>query len=95
MSHVETPLAPVLRVRAVVARHLPDWQLERPIPDDEALSSLGLSSIESISVLLELEDCFGVTFPDEMLTPENFRTVSTIVKTVVELLPELKESKPR
>ncbi len=61
--------------------------LERPlapgeIPDDAPLAELGLDSMRSINLLLELESVFGIVFPDEALTPENFATAASIRRLV-------------
>lgn len=51
--------------------------------DDEVrmsdeLTDLGLDSTVAVGLLLELERSFAISFPDEMLVPETFRTPETV-----------------
>ncbi len=55
------------------------------VPMDTELKSLGLDSMRIIDLLLEVETEFGVTFTDDLLTPETFRTPSTLRAAVVSL----------
>jgi acyl carrier protein len=55
-----------------------------PVPDTP-LNSYGLDSLAVISLMLELEDQLGVTFPDESLTPESFATTRALWETVSSL----------
>lgn len=69
----------------VVGRHLDPPVVDRPLPEDVPLAQLGLDSLASINLLLDLEDTFEVSFPDEMLTPETFRTVGSLRAAVERL----------
>lgn len=57
----------------------------REIAMDVDLSSVGLDSMRVIDLLLELETEFGLTFPDEMLTANTFRSPSTLLAAVTSL----------
>ncbi|MDN0197620.1 phosphopantetheine-binding protein [Streptomyces sp. S.PNR 29] len=46
---------------------------------DVDLRSLGLESMRVVQILVEIEKRFGVEVPDEMLVPETFRTIDSIV----------------
>jgi acyl carrier protein len=61
----------------LVRRHaeLPD---DRPVSADERLEDLGLRSLASVQLLVDLEDTYGVEFPDDLLTPETFETPGTL-----------------
>lgn len=48
--------------------------------DDTNLFSLGLDSINSIALVLSLEDAFGVEFEMYEISYENFRTIADIVE---------------
>jgi acyl carrier protein len=50
-----------------------------------SLKDLGLDSLASIDLLLELEDEFDVVFPDELLTEKTFENANTLWKIVHEL----------
>ena len=43
---------------------------------------LGMDSITFISIVVEVEDIFGITVPDDMLLMENFRNVDGIIKII-------------
>ncbi len=51
-----------------------------------ALSDAGLTSLARIQLLIELEDEFRVTFPDEMLTDSTFSNSINIANAIVSLL---------
>jgi acyl carrier protein len=70
-------------ILAIVKRHLeaPDASLH-----DSNLVDLGLDSMKTISMLLDLESCFQISFPDDQLAPENFRRFSDVELTVKSLL---------
>jgi acyl carrier protein len=55
------------------------------ISDHEDLYEAGMSSHESVNLMLAVETACGVQFPDEMLNPSVFRTVSSIAAAVTEL----------
>ncbi|MEV7190823.1 phosphopantetheine-binding protein [Streptomyces sp. NPDC093510] len=57
---------------------------ERPAPDG-ALASYGLDSLGSISLMLALEETFDMTFPEEQLSADTFRTVGSLWQAVHEL----------
>jgi acyl carrier protein len=43
------------------------------------LGKLGLDSLQSIELLMELEQAFGVTIPDEKITVESFATPANVL----------------
>jgi len=43
---------------------------------------LGMDSLTFITVIVKLEALFNITFPDEMLLMENFKTVDNIVTII-------------
>lgn len=54
------------------------------IPMDEDLGRLGLDSLESIDLLMDLETEFGTAIPDEKITVETFATVANLLRVVEE-----------
>ncbi len=55
----------------------------REIGDETELVRSGIvESYGMVEVLFFLEEEFGVDIPDEMLTPDNFRTVADIARCV-------------
>jgi acyl carrier protein len=56
--------------------------------DDDDLFRAGMTSHANVSVMLGLEDKFGVEFPDRLLRRSTFQSVSAIRSAVSELLAE-------
>lgn len=57
--------------------------LERPgagvaLPPEAALSELGVSSLKMVSLMLSVEAEFDLIIPQNEITPENFRSISSI-----------------
>jgi acyl carrier protein len=75
----------------VVRKHLSFLRAEDPLPPEKSLRELGLDSLAAIDLLLDLEQTFGVVFPDEELTEETFRTAANIAAAVERLTRSAKE----
>jgi acyl carrier protein len=72
-------------IRQIISEHarLPvDVASLAPTAD---LYQAGMSSHASVNVMLALEDRFDVEFPDYMLTPTVFESISSIAAAVSEL----------
>jgi acyl carrier protein len=52
---------------------------------DIALKDYGLDSAATIDLLLDLEDTYGITMPDEYLSEETFATLSSLWHAVSQL----------
>jgi acyl carrier protein len=50
------------------------------------LSELGMSSIKMVNLMLAIEGEFDLTLPQREITPENFRSVSSIEALLQRLL---------
>lgn len=78
--------APTFRTRIaeLVLRHtrLHDGSIDPTRP----LRELGLDSMSAVNLLLDIEATFGITFPDELLTGEVFRTVESLADSVERLV---------
>jgi acyl carrier protein len=62
---------------SVLRQHLPLAGAD-PIPPAAELRDLGLDSLELVSLLLDLEESFGVTVPDELLVGPTFATAGSL-----------------
>jgi acyl carrier protein len=51
----------------------------RPIDFDARMSDLGLDSLNTMDLVLSLEDTFGVQVPEQELQQDNLRTPSTVL----------------
>lgn len=77
------------KFEAVVRANVPVLAAAQPLEPGDSLYDLGLDSMGTIQLLLELEDTFGVTFPDDVLKPETFATPGALWQVVRELDPSL------
>jgi acyl carrier protein len=55
---------------------------EDEVPLDADLANLGLDSIKFISLSVELENFYNITFDDDELLYESFSTVNNIVERI-------------
>jgi acyl carrier protein len=62
------------RFEEVLRTHVTMLDTQAPLTNDLDLAEHGLDSLATVSLLLDLEDEFGVTIPDEMLTATTFAT---------------------
>ncbi len=56
------------------------------LSNDDDLFRLGMTSHASVSVMLALEDSFGVEFPEHMLRRSTFESIGSIQQAIAELL---------
>lgn len=73
------------RFEAVVRANVPILPADQPLRPDDSLYELGLDSMGTIQLLLELEETFAVTFPDEALKPEVFATPQALWQVVSDI----------
>jgi len=79
---IRTPRERLLRL---VEQLLPDLPGPRIVSAEAVLTDLGLSSIKMVSLMLEVEAEFDITIPQSDITPENFRSVSSMEALVARL----------
>ncbi|WP_280275937.1 phosphopantetheine-binding protein [Nocardia wallacei] len=72
-------------LRAILA-DVTDLENPRDIGSGDDLFMLGMTSLETLRVLLQLEDRFHVRIPDELLDRELFRTLGNVRDAVAPLL---------
>lgn len=58
------------------------------VGDDDDLFRLGMTSHSSVSVMLAIEDVFGVEFPEQMLRKSTFESIHSIQNAVASLQEE-------
>jgi acyl carrier protein len=70
---------PVLRARllALVGQIL-NKSDGQSLPVDARLSELGMSSIKMVNLMLAVEGEFDLSIPQQDITPDNFRSVTSI-----------------
>jgi acyl carrier protein len=69
------------KTQDVVLGMLPDVGKEE-LTDDRDIFSLGLDSINAMSLIFSLQDAFGIQFEPSDISFENFRTVGDIAQLI-------------
>jgi len=75
------------RLIAMVAQTLTKNSIERPFSIDDPLVEVGLTSLDMVNLLFDVEAAFDVTIPLQELTTENFETIAVIEGLMTRLLP--------
>lgn len=65
-------------IRKILAEHARLQVDVASLDDDADLYQAGLTSHSSVSLMLALEDEFGVEFPQEMLRKKTFESIAAI-----------------
>jgi acyl carrier protein len=73
-------------IRDIVARHGHLTVDVATLPDDADLFRCGLTSLNTVNLMLALENHFDIEFPDSMLTRKTFMSFEAIAEAVAELL---------
>lgn len=61
----------------------PDSGVDKDVlPYVDLIDDLGMDSITFISIVVEVEDLFGITVPDGMLLMENFKDIDGIIQII-------------
>jgi len=67
-------------------RHAPREGRAALVDPDLELQAAGLTSLELVGFILDLEQRFEITIGDALMQPETFRSVRTITRAVAGLL---------
>ncbi|MFG3015668.1 phosphopantetheine-binding protein [Streptomyces cinerochromogenes] len=65
--------------------HLTLVPTEETIAPDLSLADHGLDSMATVSLILDLEEAFGVTIPDHLLTSSTFGTPAELWSAIASL----------
>jgi acyl carrier protein len=76
------------RIAALVRQILAKRGLDRAVDHDADLSEAGLSSLDTVNLMLAVEAEFAVKIPDRDMTPANFRSIARIDALVGRLLDQ-------
>jgi acyl carrier protein len=66
------------RLITMVERTLANNSINRPFSITDQLVDIGLTSLDMVNLLFEVEAAFDVTIPSHELTTENFETIAVI-----------------
>jgi acyl carrier protein len=73
-------------VAALVQALLAKRGIDRTIGPDDVLSECGLTSLDTVNLMLAVETEFDIKIPDRDMTPANFRSIARIGELVGALL---------
>ncbi len=59
--------------------------IDRPVDADADLVNQGVTSVDMVQLMLAIEAAFDIAIPQSGITPENFRSVTTIASLVNKL----------
>ncbi len=76
------------RVAELVGQLLAKRSINRPVGPDDSLGECGLSSLDTVNLMLAVETEFAIKIPDRDMTPSNFRSIARIDALVTRLLSE-------
>jgi acyl carrier protein len=74
------------RIITVVQRLVDERSIARAISTDDTLLEVGLTSLDTVRLVLLVEDEFAMEIPVSELTLANFRSIVTISRLVTKLL---------
>ena len=66
------------RIGALVRQIMAKRGIGRTVGRDDDLTEGGLSSLDTVNLMLAVEAEFGVKIPDRDMTPANFRSIGRI-----------------
>jgi len=81
-----TKLNAAERVTTLVRGLLAKRGIDRPIGPNDDLGACGLTSLDTVNLMLAVEAEFDLKIPDHAMTPTNFRSVARIEHLVGTLL---------
>ena len=73
------------RLITMVGRTLANNSINRPFSINDQLVDIGLTSLDMVNLLFEVEAAFDVTIPTNELTTENFETIAVIEELMARL----------
>jgi acyl carrier protein len=78
--------SPESRVVAMIQQVFDERSIERPVGSEDSLMDVGLTSLDTVKLVLLVENEFDLMLPLEDITPANFRSIASISHLVTRLL---------
>lgn len=75
-------------LKELVVEHVKTLESVDQVANDSDLGELGLDSFSGLNLLLDMEDRFEVSFPEEYLTAEVFSSPMTLAAAIRSLAGE-------
>lgn len=69
-------------IRKIIDENVKLTKPMEAIQFEENLKNAGMDSLSFISVIVEIENCFSITFPDEKLIIQNACTIKQLCEIV-------------
>lgn len=76
------------RLRSLVAGILASNGSRPAFSDEDTLAEIGLASLDMVRLMLAVENEFTVEIPQADITPETFRSITTIDRLLQRLQPD-------
>ncbi len=73
------------RLLGLVKQILDKNSITRPLAINDPLIEVGLTSIDMVDLMLTVEAEFDILIPEPEITPDNFRTISTIEALILKI----------
>lgn len=69
------------RVKDIVVRLLAERAPDN-LANDASLATVGLSSLDMVNLMIQIESDFNITIPPRLVTPKSFHSVEAIVRLI-------------
>ena len=73
------------KIFSIVQGFLAQRSIGRTLHLDDNLRDAGITSLDMVNIVLQVESACDVTIPDREITPANFRSVAAIDKLIASL----------
>jgi acyl carrier protein len=73
------------KIFRIVERFLAQRSIDRTLHPEDNLRDAGITSLDMVNIVLQVESACDVTIPDREITPANFRSVAAIDKLITGL----------
>ena len=73
------------KIFRIVERFLAQRSIDRTLHPEDNLRDVGITSLDMVNIVLQVESACDVTIPDRDITPANFRSVAAIDKLITGL----------
>ena len=70
------------KIFRIVERFLAQRSIDRTLHPEDNLRDVGITSLDMVNIVLQVESACDVTIPDREITPANFRSVAAIDKLI-------------
>ncbi|MFC4859243.1 phosphopantetheine-binding protein [Actinophytocola glycyrrhizae] len=73
---------------AILRTYLPELPPADPLPENVRLANLGLDSLRTLGLILDIQEQYQVTFTDDELNPDTFATSASLWGALAKLTAE-------